>query len=163
MADSNKLRPDIYPKLSRPSQSMKAAYDVVVVGSGYGAGVAASRMARAGKSVAVLELGWKRRREYSPTLMEITVSGYVRWLPPGKPTKLFQLLLGDGQYAFVAHGLHKEEVTVHPLGGASMSRDGTGRKGVTNHLGQVFTGHGNEAHQGLVCCDASIVPAALVG
>jgi choline dehydrogenase-like flavoprotein len=33
----------------------------VIIGSGYGAGVAASRMARAGKSVAVLELGWERR------------------------------------------------------------------------------------------------------
>jgi choline dehydrogenase-like flavoprotein len=40
---------------------MKSEYDVVIVGSGYGAGVAASRMARTGKSVAVLELGWERR------------------------------------------------------------------------------------------------------
>lgn len=54
--------PEIYPKLSRPFESMKLEYDVVVVGSGYGAGVAASRMIRAGKSVAVLELGWERKR-----------------------------------------------------------------------------------------------------
>lgn len=43
---------------------MRPEYDVVVIGSGYGGGVAASRMARAGKSVAVLELGkekWRRR------------------------------------------------------------------------------------------------------
>jgi len=57
-----KARPDNYPKLSRPFSSMKTEYDVIVIGSGYGAGVAASRMARAGKSVAVLEVGWERRR-----------------------------------------------------------------------------------------------------
>lgn len=55
-------RTDHYPKLSRSFESMKPEYDVVVVGSGYGAGVAASRMARAGKSVAILELGWELRR-----------------------------------------------------------------------------------------------------
>jgi choline dehydrogenase-like flavoprotein len=53
---------DNYPTLSLPFDLMKEEYDVVIVGSGYGAGVAASRMARAGKSVAVLELGWERKR-----------------------------------------------------------------------------------------------------
>lgn len=54
---------DDYPVLSLPVESMRTEYDVVVVGSGYGAGVAASRMARAGKSVAVLELGYEVRRK----------------------------------------------------------------------------------------------------
>lgn len=53
-----------FPRLSRPVPAMRAEYDVVVVGSGYGAGVAASRMARAGKSVAVLELGKEKWRMY---------------------------------------------------------------------------------------------------
>jgi hypothetical protein len=42
-----------------------------------------------------------------------------------------------------------------------MSRDGTGCEGVTNHIGQVFTGLGSEVYEGLLCCDGSIVPTAL--
>jgi choline dehydrogenase-like flavoprotein len=71
---------DNYPLLSRPVDSMRTAYDVVVVGSGYGAGVAASRMARAGKSVAVLELGWERRRmqERNTLATNGLLTGYSR-------------------------------------------------------------------------------------
>ena len=43
--------------LSRSLEHVRDRYDVVVVGSGYGGGVAASRLARAGKRVAVLERG----------------------------------------------------------------------------------------------------------
>lgn len=42
-----------------------------------------------------------------------------------------------------------------------MSGDGTGQGGVTNHMGEVFTGSGDKIHEGLVCCDASIIPTAL--
>ena len=41
--------------LSLPPGDLKRAYDVVVVGSGYGGGVAASRLSRAGQSVCVIE------------------------------------------------------------------------------------------------------------
>lgn len=43
--------------LSSPIDSMRREYDVVIVGSGYGGGIAASRLSRAGKSVCVLERG----------------------------------------------------------------------------------------------------------
>ncbi|KAL5051986.1 hypothetical protein BDW71DRAFT_202127 [Aspergillus fruticulosus] len=42
-----------------------------------------------------------------------------------------------------------------------MSPDGTGCEGVTNPLGQVYTGHGTDVHRGLVCCDASIILTSL--
>ncbi|HEU5182174.1 MAG TPA: GMC family oxidoreductase N-terminal domain-containing protein [Candidatus Polarisedimenticolia bacterium] len=44
-------------RLSRPVDQMKNHYDIVVIGSGYGGGIAASRLARAGKSVCLLERG----------------------------------------------------------------------------------------------------------
>jgi FAD binding domain len=53
-----------YPRISRPVELMRSEYDVVVIGSGYGGGVAASRMARAGQSVCVLELGKERWRRH---------------------------------------------------------------------------------------------------
>ncbi|KAL7273366.1 hypothetical protein RUND412_003786 [Rhizina undulata] len=57
--------------------------------------------------------------------------------------------------------LGEEEITVHPIGGAPMSNDGTGKGGATNHIGELFSGEGSEIHEGLYCVDGSVIPCAL--
>ena len=54
--------PQQFPRLSKPVELLRPSYDVVVIGSGYGGGVASSRMARGGQSVCVLERGKERWR-----------------------------------------------------------------------------------------------------
>ena len=58
--------PREFPRISKPVELLKPEYDVVVIGSGYGGGVAASRMARARQSVCVLELGREKWRKCWP-------------------------------------------------------------------------------------------------
>lgn len=106
-----------FPRLSRPVELLRHIYDVLVIGSGYGGGVAASRMARAGQSVCVLERGKERwPGEYPDNLAtaasEIGVSGLFaprdsagQHVKVGSPTALYQLVLGQGRNAFVASGL----------------------------------------------------------
>ena len=55
----------------------------------------------------------------------------------------------------------EQEITVHPIGGAFMSRDGEASAGVTNHKGQILKGYGDEYYPGLVVVDASLIPTAL--
>ncbi|KAL4947802.1 hypothetical protein BDW69DRAFT_177696 [Aspergillus filifer] len=121
MSHRSSRDPAAYPVLSLPVSQLKSSYDVVVVGSGYGAGVAASRMARAGKSVAVLEVGNEWRAGSFPTTLrecvrELNVSALGSERPSKRErlfrkfisedeTKLFQLRTGEGQHAFCAHGL----------------------------------------------------------
>ncbi len=49
-------------RLSSPIEEIKDRYTAVVIGSGYGGSIAASRLARASQKVCVLERG----REYQP-------------------------------------------------------------------------------------------------
>ncbi|PZF74387.1 GMC family oxidoreductase N-terminal domain-containing protein [Taibaiella soli] len=46
-----------FQRLSSPVANMQNHYEVIVIGSGYGAGIAASRLSRAGKKVCLLEKG----------------------------------------------------------------------------------------------------------
>jgi cholesterol oxidase len=52
----------VFPRLASPIDRIRDHYTVVVVGSGYGGSIAASRLARAGQDVCVLERG----REFMP-------------------------------------------------------------------------------------------------
>ena len=95
-------------RLSRPATELKPRYDVIVVGSGYGAGVAASRLARCGRSVAVLERG----REFLPGDFPVDVSGATKELQvtsrrmhTGSATALFDVHLNDDIHVLKACGL----------------------------------------------------------
>ncbi|KAG9560589.1 hypothetical protein KCU79_g7562, partial [Aureobasidium melanogenum] len=92
--------------------------DCGLIGSGYGGGVAASRMARAQpkQSVCVLERGLERwPGEYPKSLwdvlQQVRVTGHISFGPIkdlyigiGRITSLYQWIIGKGSNAFVANG-----------------------------------------------------------
>lgn len=87
---------------------LKDEYEVVVVGSGYGAGVAASRLARAGRQVALLERGLERLPgEFPATLTQargaMRVDTQAQTI--GSPTGLYQLHVHNDMLAMVGNGL----------------------------------------------------------
>jgi cholesterol oxidase len=94
--------------LSLDPDSYRPSYDAVVVGSGYGGGAAACRLAEAGWSVCVLERG----RELRPGDYPDTTGGALRQIQAhtrrfdvGSPTGLFDFRLGTGMGALVGCGL----------------------------------------------------------
>lgn len=100
--------PTTLPSLATPLDSLAPHYDVIVVGSGYGGGVAAARLARAGKRVAVLERGREVRTGEFPDRFpdirkEFRVTGGV--LATGSETALFDVRLGKDMHVVVGCGL----------------------------------------------------------
>lgn len=106
-----------YPRISRPVELMRSSYDCVVIGSGYGGAVAASRAARAGEEVCVLELGKERWPGEYPidsgsALEDLHFSGTVSKgglfkginVDEGDPTGMYHLIFGKGQNAVVCNG-----------------------------------------------------------
>jgi cholesterol oxidase len=95
-------------RISSPIESIKDRYDVVVVGSGYGGGIAASRMARAGRKVCVLERGEELQPgEYPDTESEALGAfqidspiGHV-----GHRTALYDFRVNDELNVFLGCGL----------------------------------------------------------
>ncbi len=84
------------------------AYDAVVIGSGYGGGVAASRLARMGLRVAVLEQGRHWRPGDFPTTAKArrkTTRLTGRAPKLGDPSSLYYLSVGKGLTVFGASGL----------------------------------------------------------
>lgn len=100
------------PRLSKDPALMRPEYDVVVLGSGYGGGVAASRLARTGKRVCLLERGEEKwPGEYPHTLKAALRETNFQDRRPGKRSSfgktsgLFQTCRGEGQYVLSGCGL----------------------------------------------------------
>lgn len=94
--------------IAKPLSALEAEYTVVVVGSGYGAGAAASRLARAGQSVCVLERG----REILPGQYPntLTTAGAEMQVDTtrgrlGNPSGLFNVHVNPDMIAVVGCGL----------------------------------------------------------
>ena len=94
--------------LSSPRSAIKPAYDVVVIGSGYGGGVAASRLSRAGQSVCVIEKGKEFLTGSFPSRLpelrrELQLNGGK--MRSGSRTGLFDFRLGADIHVLVGCGL----------------------------------------------------------
>jgi len=95
-------------RLSLPSSAMKPHYTVVVVGSGYGGAISASRLSRAGQSVCVLERGREiQSGEYPDTELEVAAQTQVD-SPVGRlgsRTGLFDFRVNDDMCVLLGCGL----------------------------------------------------------
>ncbi|MCS4436917.1 GMC family oxidoreductase N-terminal domain-containing protein [Aquiflexum gelatinilyticum] len=85
-------------KLSKPLSDLKSHYDFIVIGSGYGGSIAASRMSRLGKSVCLFEKG----KEFLPGQFPDSLAEATKemTLNVGKEHKekngLYEFTIGEG-------------------------------------------------------------------
>jgi len=94
--------------LSQPVAALKARYDAIVVGSGYGGGIAASRLARMGLDVAVLERGPERNPgDFPDSLIAATqeLQAHFAGRTIGPPSGLFEVHVNDDIHVLVGCGL----------------------------------------------------------
>ncbi|KAH6607097.1 cholesterol oxidase [Trichoderma cornu-damae] len=117
-ADNENTPTSAFPRISKPVELLRNSYDCVVIGSGYGGSIAASRMARAGQSVCLLERGEEKwPGEYPTTTIEAikqfrltgdftpTSLGTGVCVDRGNPTGMYHLIFGRDQSAIVGNGL----------------------------------------------------------
>lgn len=96
------------PGLSSSLDRLQEQYDVIVVGSGYGGGVAASRLSRAGKRVAVIERGREFLTGMFPSRFSDLKSAFqvtTKNLQTGSATALYDVRVGDDIHVVVGRGL----------------------------------------------------------
>jgi cholesterol oxidase len=95
-------------RLSSPLEQIQSHYEIVVIGSGYGGAIAASRLARAHRQVCLLERGKEfRPGEYPDTLPEAVEETQID-LPEehvGSRTGLYDLRVNEEMNVFVGCGL----------------------------------------------------------
>jgi cholesterol oxidase len=107
-------------RLSSPIEQLKSHYQAIVIGSGYGGGISASRLARAGMQVCILERGKEFQPgsfdanhkpvspgEYPDTQVEAMreVQVDLPKLHTGSKTGLYDLRVNDDINVFVGCGL----------------------------------------------------------
>src|SRR5579859_3011057 len=105
---TNRKRGRAMARLSSPPEQIKGHYGVVVVGSGYGGGIAASRLARAGRRVCVLERGREIQPGEYPRKLEETVPEFqvdTELGTVGSRTALFDLHVNADINVMVGCGL----------------------------------------------------------
>ncbi|MEO1206305.1 MAG: GMC family oxidoreductase N-terminal domain-containing protein [Pseudomonadota bacterium] len=95
-------------RLARSLDHISDTYDVVIVGSGYGGGVSASRLSRAGQKVAVLERGREfLTGEFPSRFPDLKNEMQVRGtpIPTGPETALYDVRVGKDMHVLVGCGL----------------------------------------------------------
>ena len=94
--------------ISSPIENMRSHYEVLVIGSGYGGGVSASRLARAGRDVCLLERGKEILPPNFPNDLESVMDEAQLDTPVGdfgSKTGLYNLIMNDEMNALVGCGL----------------------------------------------------------